>query len=335
MIKISRFDNAGKISTVLGRLFSFTLLAVVAISFFYRQDLIDYYRLHGYVAPASIVQLSTETTMTPLAQRVFYVNHPQLKDKVAFANSCPNRGGEKTIILGCYHGNQNGVYLLQVVDKRLNGVIQVTAAHETLHAFYDRLSSSERSHVDAMLLDYYHNGLKDQRIKDTIDGYRQSEPKDLVNEMHSIFGTEVATLPHDLETYYQHYFKDRSKVIAYAEQYQGEFSSRQAAIKQDDQQLSDLKHKFNALEASLAQEQTQITARQQDLIAKQRSGDIAGYNAGVAPYNASIDSYNSQVRLVQSLVSQYNQLVNSRNELASEVSELSAALSTNAAQLNR
>ena len=140
-------------------------------------------------------------------------------------------------MLGCYHSGQSGIFVLDVTDSRLDGVEQVTAAHEMLHAAYDRLSRSERSKVDAMLEDYYKNDLKDQRIVETINAYKKSEPKDVVNEMHSIFATEIASLPAPLEKYYQRYFTDRGQIVANAERYKSEFTSRQEAIVGYDAQL--------------------------------------------------------------------------------------------------
>ena len=316
-------------------LFAVLLLAAVGFGFLFRQQLQDELKLYNYTAPLAIADVATQDGFQPNVRRVFYVNHPVLQDKLSFTAACPNGGGEKTIIIGCYHGNQNGIYLLQVSDNRLNGVSQVTAAHEMLHAEYDRLSSTARQDVDAKLLDYYSHGLQDQRIKDTIDSYRKSEPHDVVNEMHSVFGTEVASLPPALETYYRQYFVDRTKVTSYAAQYQNEFSSRQAIIKQDDDQLASLKQRIGSIEAGLSGLQGQISSRQQQLSDQRRNGDTAGYNDGVPGYNAMIDSYNSQVRSVQQLVSQYNQLVATRNDVAAQISELSNALSTTAAPITQ
>ena len=335
MLKSQKLDESGQIKTVVGWFFTIALVAVTVSAYVFRQQLYDDYRLYNYVPPQSISSLALEDTMTPAATRIFYVNKPQLDNKAAFSAVCPNGGGEKTIVLGCYHGGQNGIFLQQITDSRLNGVVQVTAAHEMLHAAYDRLSPDEKKQIDAQLLNYYNNNLQDQRIKDTINSYRKSEPNDVVNEMHSIFGTEVSVLPSSLETYYKRYFVNRAKVTAYASQYQAEFSSRQATIKQDDQQLADLKQKIQSLEASLTAEQATITARQQELLRTRDSGNVSDYNAGVAGYNAMVDNYNMQARNVQAMVSQYNQLVAERNAVAAQIADLSSALSSSTSQIKQ
>ena len=311
------------------------LLLAAGLGFVFRQPLQDAIKLYNYTAPPAIADIATQDGLQPGTRRVFYVNHPLLQAKASFTAACPNGGGEKTIILGCYHGNQNGIFLLQVTDKRLDGVTQVTAAHEMLHAEYERLSAQDRKQVDSQLVDFYEHGLQDQRIKDTIESYKKSEPNAVVDEMHSVFGTEVPNLPVALEKHYQQYFIDRSKVTAYAAQYQSEFSSRQATIKQDDVLLSALKQRIDSIEAGLSGQQAQITSQQQRLVAQRRRGDTGGYNAGVPSYNAMIDAYNGQVKSVQQLVSQYNQLVAARNAIAVEISDLSNALSTTATQLSQ
>lgn len=308
------------------------LLGLVAAN---RQNILDWWRLRNYQAPAIVAQLAGQDTMTPYARKVFYVNRPAIDVKQQFTKACPNNGGEQTIVLGCYHGGQAGIFLFGVSDPRLDGVEQVTAAHEMLHAAYDRLSSSERQRVDTMLLDYYNHGLHDQRIINTIAAYKKTEPHDLVNEMHSIFGTEVANLPSGLEQYYQRYFTNRAQIAAYAAQYQAEFTSRQAAIASDDTQLASLKAQIDALEADLKTRQAAVSAQQSTLMSERSAGNISAYNAGVPAYNAQVDAYNAGVQTVQNLVNRYNRLVVSRNAIALEEDQLVNELSNSAAPINR
>jgi len=300
----------------------------------HRQDLYDWARLRNYQAPQAVAQIAVQDTMTDYGRKILYVNHPLLADKASFGNYCPKGGGEQTLVLGCYHGGQAGIYVLAVDDPRLDGVEQVTAAHEMLHGAYDRLSSQERSQVDGWLQDYYQHGLQDERIRKTIDAYRQSEPNDVVNEMHSIFATEVDNLPAPLEHYYQRYFSDRAAVAHLADRYQAEFTLRQAAVARADGQLSSLKSQITGLEADLKAKQASITQLEASLVRKRDSGDISGYNAGVPIYNHLIDTYNAEVTQVQNLIAQYNQLVASRNATALEQNQLAEELGTDVKQIN-
>lgn len=309
------------------------LLAVLGGMVFERQNFLDWWHLRNYQAPAAVAQLASADTMTSYARKVFYVNEPQLEAKSNFTQCSANK--EQTIVLGCYHGGQSGIYVLSVDDPRLTGVEQVTSAHEMLHAAYDRLSARERQKVNAMLQDYYDHDLHDQRVIDTIALYKKSEPKDVVNEMHSIFGTEVASLPAPLEQYYAQYFTNRGAITTFAAQYQGEFTSRQAAIKNADDQLASLKAQIDSTEADLRSRQAALSALGKQLDASRAAGDIAAYNAGVPVYNRQVAAYNGEVDTVKSLIARYNDLVGQRNAIAAETQQLTDEISSQVAPIGQ
>ncbi len=297
-----------------------------------RQNFYDWLALRNYHPPAKIIQLANDTTMNAYARKVFYVNHPAIDDKALFNKQCPDNGGEKTVVLGCYHPDQNGIFLLQVSDQRLNGVEEVTAAHETLHAIYDRLSSRERNYVDGLLMNYYLHDLHDKRILATIAAYKQSEPNYWVNEMHSVFGTEIAQLPAPLENYYRQYFTNRQKIAAYAAQYEAAFSSREAQVSQDDTTLASMKIQITADEVSLQTQDKTILTDQAKLEALKNRSDFVDYNSGVTAFNNEVDTYNALVDTTRSLITQYNQLVVARNAIALEENQLAQELSASTAQ---
>lgn len=309
------------------------LLAALLTAAFNYQNIADWVALRNYLPPAAVSSLATQTTMTPLARKIFYVNHPVLDAKAVFGNKCPNGEREKTIVLGCYRGNQNGIFLLDVSDPRLSGVEDVTAAHELLHAAYDRLSPKERSRIDALLQDYFKRDLRDQRILDTIASYRKTEPNDVVNEMHSIFATEVATLPTELEQYYKRYFTNRAKIVSYAVAYQVEFTSRQTAVKLADEQLASIKTQITSRQAGLKTRNTTIISVQKTLLAE-RSRNTAVYNAAVPGYNKMVDDYNVEVQAVKILIESYNDLVVSRNKIVLEQAKLVNELNATASPIN-
>lgn len=296
-------------------------VALVALVAANQRNLLDWWRLRSYSAPASVVQLADQTAMSDYGRKVFYVNKPELVNKTNFSSVCP-AGREHTIVLGCYHGGQNGIYLLDVNDPRLDGVEQVTAAHEMLHGVYERLSVSERTRIDGLLESFYEQQVKDERIIETIDAYRQSEPNDVVNEMHSIFATEIRTLTPELENYYQQHFKNRLQVVSYAERYQSEFTSRDAAIDAYDERLKALKERIDAAELDLRRQQQSLENQQVRLDRWRANGEIEAYNAAVPGYNSLINTYNSQVEQVKILIAEHNTLVAERNNIALEADKL-------------
>lgn len=303
----------------------FTLLAVIIVGFWQQQAIRDWMRLYNYQPAASISQLANQLQFTPQARKLFYVNHPQLEDRTAFNAAC-SKDDEHTIILGCYHPVDRGIYIYKVTDARLTGVSQVTAAHEMLHAAYDRLSGRERQRVDTMLQDFYQNKLQSERIKTIIGAYTKSEPNDVVNEMHAIFGTEIVELPGELETYYQQYFQDRSVVTAYAATYQAEFTSRQTQVSSYDKDLQILRQQIDANKIKLETQESKISVLRSQLETSRNAGDIATYNQYVPIYNAQIDAYNNLITMTKSSVARYNQLVQDRNAVALQVADLARSI---------
>lgn len=301
-----------------------TILAVSlpVLAFWQRYAIYDEIRLYNYKAPYEIGQLANQASMLPSMTKLFFVNHPTLEDKEVFNNSC--KTAEQTIVLGCYIKGR-GIHLLKVSDSRLNGVEQVTAAHETLHAAYDRLSSSERKKVDDMTAKYIVS-TTDQRLKDTIELYRQKDPSAIPNELHSILGTEVRTLPADLENYYKRYFYNRLEVVIYSEQYEQAFTDRKNQISSYDEQLAKLKAQIDNLQTTLTSKSASLISERTRLNGLKDSGQISAYNSAVPDFNNRVNQYNLDIDALSSLVSQYNDIVAKRNEIAAQETELTKAI---------
>jgi hypothetical protein len=291
------------------------------------QDIFDWWKLRDYTPSAEIEQLSNSSGMNDYGQKLFYLHDPALLQKSEFRGSCTV--GEETIVLGCYISNDR-IYIYDVRDDRLDGVEQVTAAHEMLHAAYDRLSPKEKERIDALLNEAY-DRLDDLRIQENIASYRQRDPSVVTNELHSILGTEVRELPRDLEEYYSLYFTDRSTVVALAERYVGEFEVREKQIQNFDSQLSQLNGQITRGDIELQQE---ANALQDELrLVEQLGPSDASYARAVTLYNEKVRSYNARISEVSALVDQYNAIVEERNKIAVEERQLVEAIDTRGVEL--
>ncbi len=299
------------------------------------QEIEDWWKLRDYSAPAAVAKLADEDTMTTKARNLFYVNHPELmSDKATLRQFCTRN--EQTIVLGCYHGNDNGIAIFVVSDPKLDGVEEVTAAHEMLHAAYERLGQSEKDRVNGMLEDYYKNGLTDSRVKDVMAQYQKTEPNDVVNEMHSVFGTEVSNLPPALEDYYKQYFADRKTVFNFSDQYESVFTQNENQLKSMKNQIDNLKAQLKSDKAEIDSEQDSLAAESKRMDSLRDSNRTQDYNAAVGPYDARvaslkslISSYNANVDKVNSLVEQYNSLAYAQENL---YESLDTRVQTQAAQ---
>jgi hypothetical protein len=189
------------------------------------------------------------------------------------------------------------------------------------------LREKDRDHLNDLLQNYYRHDLKDQRIKDILKSYQKSEPGQELNEMHSIFGTEIVHLPEELETYYKNYFADRSKVTGFAIRYQAEFTNRQAQIKKDDAQLAAWKQQIAANEAQLDGRRQRLEQEQTQMEGAKAAGKTDTYNTLVPHYNDEVNAYNMLLAYTRRLIDQYNTLVSERNAIAVETTQLQKALS--------
>jgi hypothetical protein len=300
-------------------------LLVNGIAWSQREDIADWVRLRNYDPPKDIAALTTDASMTDYARHLFYINRPSLETKENFNMHCSDESKE-TAVLGCFRGNRQGIYIYAVTDSRLEGVRQVTAAHEMLHQAYERLSTKERDRVNHLLEDYYKNSLTDETVKTKLDSYKKQPGTVLVNEMHSIFGTEVRTLPTELEDYYRQYFNDRTQVVNDREAYQGEFTRRQQLVEQYDRQLAQLKKDISDNRNTLNQEMDFLTDKEKEINQDINGSNQPAYESDVQEYNTTVARYNTLLVSTRNLIAQHNDIVNKRNDIAVQEQELQQAL---------
>ena len=277
-----------------------------------RQEIEDWYRLRDYQPTSEVVQLASDTTMTDSARRLFYVYRPQVDGRDSFNTHCTH--DEQTIVLGCYVSRQ-GIYLFEVDDKRLEGVKQVTAAHELLHAAYDRLSVQDRERIDTLTAEAF-AAVTNERIKKTVENYRSRDPNIVPNELHSILATEVRRLPDELEEYYKQYFSSRQQVVAYSEKYESILTERRTRAATLESQITGLRGDIEQLEAVLSNAQTSLS--------RDRSG--VDTQDEVQAFNQRVKAYNQQVGQLNGMIDRYNSLIEEYKKNAVEAQELYQAI---------
>lgn len=316
---------------MLKRLFVFLLVIGVTAGSFYgvrnSQNIIDWWQLRDYVAPQEVADLATNAGFNDLGRKLFYVYDPQLLGKDEFAKRCTV--GSETIVLGCYISKQS-INLFDIQDERLAGGKEVTAAHEMLHAAYDRLSPQEQDKLESLLVETFNN-LHDKRIEEIVRTYERRDRTVVANELHSILGTDVRDLPGPLEEHYRLYFSDRSKVVTLAEKYNAEFAKREDEIANYDNQLAVIQGEVVQLESNLKLQKDAMDRQRAEL--EGLKSDVEAYNASVESYNALVRSYNKDVDTLKAKVEAYNKLVEERNAIAVEERELVNAIDTRVEQL--
>lgn len=296
-----------------------------------RQYAIDQVSVWAYRPPTDIVAIEDRIDFSEKGKFYFYTTHPVVAAGETFNKDCP-RQEVGNPILGCYAMGR--IYIYDITNAQLDGIEEVTAAHEMLHAIWERMGSSEQRKIGSLLRTEY-SKLTDGELKERMDYYARTEPGELENELHSIIGTEVATISPELETYYQQYFTDRSKVLALHSKYDTLFrnlrtqsetlynelvtlgqsiSTRSVQYNSDIAQLSSDINSFNARAnsgsfASIAQfnqERAALVTRSNKLEAERTAinNDIATYNVKYKDYQALA----AQIELLNDSIDSFDDL---------------------------
>jgi uncharacterized protein YukE len=226
--------------------------------------------------------------------------------------------------------SRDKIYVFDVDDDRLEGVEQVTAAHEMLHAVYDRLSDSEKEEIDMLVLEYFNNS-GDERLKKSIESYKRRDPSVVPNELHSILATEIRELPQELEIHYSKYFVDRLSVVTLSEAYESEFTKLEDQIEEYDTQLARLSANIESQEVQLEQLGVALTQEQSRLDSLRSDPSI--YNSAVDEFNQKVREYNNLLESLKNDIAEYNIMVEKRNSIAVEEQGLIEAIDTRVPEL--
>jgi len=265
------------------------VLALLLLGALNYQTLLDQYALATFHPAPDVAAIDSHLGLTQLGMAKLYRAQPQIDDKASFNKDCQTQPHE--LELGCYfHGR---VYILKIDNQSLASEMDVVMAHELLHVVWTDMSSAERQQVGDELEKVYATST-DQDLKARMAGYAQSEPGEETNELHSILGTEVATLMPALEVHYAKYFTDRATVVAAHAQYQGVFNDRRSELENELAQIRAEKGRLAVLNGQLE--------------GLKASGQIEAYNALVPRQNAMVDEINQQIDVYRQGVDEYNAL---------------------------
>lgn len=212
--------NRSKSKVVASVIVSLVLIGLSLAIAINRQFISDMITVWQFKPGSGIVELADRSGMNDYGKFIYLASKPELDLPTDFNTAC-DRIENTTSILGCYSNHR--IYLYDVTDPQLDGIREVTAAHETLHAIYLRLSSAEKEEVGLLLEAEFKKLETDDSFQTLMEFYDRTEPGQRDNELHSIIGTEVNDISPELETYYSKYFSDRKKVVALDDKYSSVF----------------------------------------------------------------------------------------------------------------
>ena len=285
-----------------GGLISIVLLGCAVFLLLNQQYVKDQITVWSYKPGDSIQRIEDRIDFTSKGKFYFYATQPEVDGSEKFNSDCP-RQEVGNPILGCYTAGR--MYVYDVTDTQLDGIEEVTAAHEMLHAAWERMGTKDQTRIGSLLKTQYQTLTSNTDLTERMSYYQRTEPGEFENELHSILGTEIDSLSPELESYYSTYFTDRHKVTALHSKYNTVFTTLKA-------QSDSLYTELTSLGESIDSRTTQYNA---DI--KMLTTDIQTFNARANNGNfSSVSQFNSE-RAV--LLSRTNTLDAVRQAISSDI----------------
>lgn len=278
----------------------------------------DYFRANNFKPSQEILSIVSKIKPKDNAKQIFYATNPRVLSTDEFNQQC-NNSLEKTTVLGCYKSDE--IFIFNVNDSELDGIKEVTAAHELLHAVWARMSDRERENLKGVLRADYER-LKTPSFEKIMANYAKTQPGEHENELHSILGTEWADLSPELEQHYAEIFENRREIVAMNLKYKSKFEALEKTAENLDSELKRIK--------------SEITAEQSDYEAKLNilNDEIADFNekskngsySDVDTFRYNRQKLASRVDFLRKYKSDINSKIADFNEKAVRLSEISMKL---------
>ena len=212
-------------------------------------------------APAAdVVALVDAAHLSSEGRALFYGTNPKVLGAKAFLGQCADGQAQHGLAagntVGCFEQGSNSIVLYEPADPRLLGSVVTSAAHETLHAAWARLSAGEQTQLTPLVTAAVAALPATDPIHAQIAGSVGGHPDHLPTEMFAYVGTQVWSpggLAPQLEATYARFISDRGALVAVFTSWNGLLDKMGVDIQVASQALADR-------DATNAQLQAQYTA---------------------------------------------------------------------------
>lgn len=295
----------------------------------------DWVASWGYAPTEEVAELEEALDLTWRGQLIWAAVNPTLEEAEAFNEYCDSHDAEVSV-LGCYAPSEDKVYIYLITDETLKDANKSTAAHELLHAAWDRMTELEQAEVREWLDELYESDR--EWFDEELSTYEDDE---WTEEMYTRAATKRRELPAELEEHYGKYFEDRAQVVQYYENYQepldelnAELDERWAELDELDVAIEEERAEYIAAvdeyngrverfnicadtpgcfnETTFAWQRQQLTAEGDELDAWQEA-----LNGRIRDYNQKLAEYNEKEAVLQGLYNRMNS--NEAGEAVEEV----------------
>lgn len=287
----------------------------------YRQAIADFVSAAQYAPTDEMVRVLSQVAPTPQAETVFKATHPTLDAAESFNTSCADvMHSENAQVVGCYTGDR--IHLFRITDDRLRGMVEVTAAHELLHAMYDRMSAPEKTSLRILLESEYEKlSNADPGLVERMSVYQDLNDDAFANELHSVLGTEIDRLSEPLENYYAKIFSSRAAITSLFAGYNARFEELEAERKDLSASLERLRPEIEARSSAYQNAVSQFNAEAQALTDRNNSLE---FSSNPAEFYRLRDMLTAEQQRLEAERMALNELIESYNTKRSRLIELNA-----------
>lgn len=296
-------ENKTKKGHLVGLVFLLILIAVGVGIYLNREWLYDYYRGTTYQPSSEMVRIRNDLQLTERGEFLFNASQPVLSEASEFNQYCRD-GVSEIAVLGCY--TARNIYVYNIVDIELNGIRELTTAHELLHANWARMSENEKRALDSVLIQAYEANR--DLLTEELDNYHANERQE---ELYVRAGTEIANLPMELENHYALFFKDQDAVVRYYNMYIGVFNNLQAEMDNLQAEMDTLKRGIDDKTVEYERRAEQLDA---DITSFNSCAKVMGCFETEEEFNVRRGALLSEQTALQGLYNEINDLITNYNE---------------------
>ena len=300
---------------------------VIAIVVAWRWEWIyDWYRGIIYQPSAEMATIRTKLKLTGQGEFIFNAAQPELNDAADFNENC-RQDETEVAVLGCY--TLGNIYVYDIKDTRLDGIRELTAAHELLHVFWAKMDNGERERLQPILNQVYKNNLI--ILKDDIETYAESER---LEEIFVRAGTEIKELPVGLEEIYARVFESQDAVVDFYDNYSAVFREMKTRLENLADELESLKsqidekiHEYEVGVANLEKDIINFNSCAETVGCFQSNAEFYAQRNALIACESALNVLNDEVNV---LIDNYNDKVNEYNSNALESRRLQNIINSKA-----
>lgn len=270
-----------------------------------------------------------EAGLSPVGELYLMASLPRVVPAYEFDRYC-TRNEPGIGVLGCYTLRDQRIYLYDVTDPRLVAMEPVIAAHEMLHAAWDRLTPADHERLALLLEEGFAALPDDHELRTRIQTYEADNPASRIPELYAILGTEVDRLPAELEAHYAVYFDDRSRSVELARQFYLVFDT---LVAERDALLQDLESRAAEIEGLKFTYDEAAASLRADILAFNERASTPGAFPSRSEFESTRNALiERQSRLeglrvtLQTKIDEYNSLLENLTRLNDELTELNRGI---------